>query len=194
LYPGDEISPYTTPPLAQAARKSLEVRGDEGVGWSLAFKAALWARLGDGNHAWLFVRKALFPVTSQEMRYDNGGGVYANLFDACPPFQIDGNFGITAAIGEMLLQSQVDKIELLPALPDAWKKGSVAGLRARGGFQVDETWQNGKLISATIHSDTGEPCSVTYGAKTAEFNIKKGKAVTVNGNLQLDVGDAPKPR
>ena len=186
LYPSDEISPVTTPGLAQAARKSLEMRGDEGVGWSLAYKAALWARLGDGNHAWLLVRKALFPVTSQEMRYDNGGGVYVNLFDACPPFQIDGNFGITAAIGEMLLQSQPDKIELLPALPDAWKNGHGSGLRARGGFQVDMTWQDGKLISATIHSDTGEPCSVTYGGKTVDLKIQKGKSTTLNGNLDLN--------
>jgi alpha-L-fucosidase 2 len=185
LYPGDEISPGATPELAQAAGKSLEVRGDDGVGWSLAYKAALWARLGDGDHAWRFVRKALVPVTTQEMRYDNGGGVYPNLFDACPPFQIDGNFGITATIGEMLLQSQVDKIELLPALPDAWKNGKVTGLRARGGFQADETWQNGKLISATIRSDTGEPCSIRYGGKTVDFKIKKGRSITVNGNLDL---------
>ncbi|HEY1489454.1 MAG TPA: glycoside hydrolase family 95 protein [Verrucomicrobiae bacterium] len=185
LYPGDEISPYTTPELAQAARKSLEVRGDESVGWSLAYKAALWSRLGDGNHAWQLVRKALLPVTSHEIRYDNGGGVYVNLFDACPPFQIDGNFGITAAIGEMLLQSQVDKIELLPALPDAWKKGKVSGLRARGGFQVDVNWKDGKLISATIHSDTGEPCSVSYGGKTVDLKIKKGRSITLTGNLDL---------
>jgi alpha-L-fucosidase 2 len=185
LYPGDEISPYTTPKLAEAARKTLEVRGDDGVGWSLAYKAELWARLDDGNHAWLLVRKALFPVTSQEMRYDKGGGVYPNLFDACPPFQIDGNFGITAAIGEMLLQSQPDKIELLPALPDAWKNGRVSGLRARGGFQVDMTWQDGQLISATIHSDMGEPCSVSYGAKTVDIKIEKGRSVTLGGSLDL---------
>jgi alpha-L-fucosidase 2 len=186
LYPGDEISPYTTPKLAQAARKSLEVRGDESVGWSLAFKAALWTRLGDGNHAWLLVRKALFPVTSKEIRYDNGGGVYVNLFDACPPFQIDGNFGITAAIGEMLLQSQAGKIELLPALPDAWKNGKVSGLRARGGFQVDIAWQDGKLTSATIHSDTGEPCSVSYGGKTVDLKIKKGRSIILNESLDLN--------
>jgi alpha-L-fucosidase 2 len=185
LYPGDEISPYTTPKLAEAARKTLEVRGDDSVGWSLAYRAGLWARLDDGNHAWLLVRKALFPVTSQEMRYDKGGGVYPNLFDACPPFQIDGNFGIPAAIGEMLLQSQTDKIELLPALPDAWKNGNVSGLRARGGFQVDITWQNGKLIATTIHSDTGEPCSVSYSGKTVDIKVKKGHSVSLNGSLDL---------
>ena len=186
LYPGDEISPYNTPKLAQAARKSLEVRGDDGVGWSLAYKAALWTRLGDGNHAWELVRKALTLVNDMDVRYDGGGGVYANLFDACPPFQIDGNFGITAAIGEMLLQSQVDKIELLPALPDGWKNGKVSGLRARGGFQVDENWKDGKLISATIYSDTGEPCSVSYGGKTVDFKIKKGRSITLNENLNLN--------
>ena len=186
LYPGDEISPYTTPELAQAARKTLVVRGDESVGWSLAYKAALWARLGDGNQAWVLVRKALAPVNGMDVRYDGGGGVYANLFDAGPPFQIDANFGVTAAIGEMLLQSQADKIELLPALPDAWKNGKVSGLRARGGFQVDMTWQDGKLTSATIHSDTGKPCSVSYGGKTVDFKIKKGTFITLNGNLDLN--------
>jgi alpha-L-fucosidase 2 len=117
-----------------------------------------------------------------------------NLFDACPPFQIDGNFGITAAIGEMLLQSQPDKIELLPALPDAWRNGKVSGLRARGGFQVDMTWQGGKLTSTTIHSDTGEPCSISYGSKTVDFKIKKGNAITVNGNLDLDDANASRTR
>jgi alpha-L-fucosidase 2 len=182
LYPGDEISTATRPDLAQAARKSLEVRGDDGVGWSLAYKAALWARLGEGNHAWAIIRKALAPADGMAIRYDGGGGVYPNMFDACPPFQIDANFGVPAAIAEMLLQSQPDKIQLLPALPDAWKNGKVAGLRARGGFQVDMAWQNGKLISATIHSDAGEPCSVSYSGKTVDIKIKKGASVTINGS------------
>jgi alpha-L-fucosidase 2 len=179
LYPGDEISPVTTSDLAQAARKSLIVRGDDGVGWSLAYKAALWARLDDGNRAWALVRKGLALVNGMDVRYDGGGGVYANMFDAGPPFQIDANFGMTAAIGEMLLQSQDGVIHLLPALPDAWKNGKVSGLRARGGFQVDETWQNGKLTMAIIRSDTGAPCRVSYGGKTIDLKIEKGKSITL---------------
>jgi alpha-L-fucosidase 2 len=186
LYPGDEISSELTSDFAAAARKSLIVRGDDGVGWSLAYKAALWARLDDGNRAWSLVQKALAPASGMEMRYDGGGGVYPNLFDACPPFQIDANFGVPAAIAEMLLQSQDDKIHLLPALPDDWKNGKVTGLRARGGFEVDITWHDGKLISATIRSDADKSCSVSYGGKTAAFKIKNGKSITLNRNLDLN--------
>jgi alpha-L-fucosidase 2 len=183
LYPGDEITPARTPGLAAAARKTLEARGDDGLGWSYAYRAVLWARLGDGNHAWLIVKRALSPVSTHEIRYDKGGGVYPNLFDACPPFQVDGNFGITAAIAEMLLQSQDGAVHLLPALPDAWKNGKVSGLRARDGFQVDLTWQNGKLASATIHSDWDRPCSVSYDEKTVVVKIKKGQSITFDHSL-----------
>ena len=184
LYPGDEISPDATPELAQAARKSLEARSDNGVGWSLAYRAVLWARLGDGNHARMLVEKALSPVGGMDIRYDGGGGVYANLFDACPPFQIDGNFGTTAAIAEMLVQSGNGQIRLLPALPDAWKEGSVTGLRTRGGFEVSMRWKAGRLTSVTIRSTTGEPCRVRYGNNSVELEIKRGKSVTLDGNLR----------
>jgi alpha-L-fucosidase 2 len=186
LYPADEISPDTTPKLAQAAGKSLEVRGDDGVGWSLAYKAALWARLGDGNHAWTLVQKALSPAYGMDIRYNGGGGVYPNLFDTCPPFQIDGNFGTTAAIAEMLLQSQDGVIHPLPALPGAWKDGKVRGLCARGDFVVDLTWHDGCLTSVTIRSNAGAPCRVSYHGKTVELNIKKGETVALDGRLNAN--------
>jgi alpha-L-fucosidase 2 len=183
VYPGDEISPDNTPTLAQAARKSLEVRSNDGVGWSLAYKAALWARLQDGDHAWRLVRKALQPASGMEIRYDAGGGVYPNLFDTCPPFQIDGNFGTTAAIAEMLLQSQDGTLRLLPALPHAWKSGRVTGLCARGGFVVDLSWENGQLLSASIHSKSANSCLVKYGAQSVKLQLQPGGEVRLDGQL-----------
>ncbi len=183
LYPGGEISASTTPDLAKAARKSLEVRGDDGVGWSLAYKAALWARLGEGNHAWQMVRKALNPAFGMDIRYDGGGGVYPNLFDACPPFQIDGNFGTTAAIAEMLVQSENGTIHLLPALPAAWKDGSVSGLCARGGFEVSLAWKNGRLITAKILAKNGGSCRIKYENEANTVEIKKGTTIKFDGTL-----------
>jgi alpha-L-fucosidase 2 len=180
LYPGDEISPSRTPALAAAARKSLEVRGDDGVGWALAYKAALWARLQDGNHAWQLIRRALQPASGMEVRYDGGGGVYNNLFDACPPFQIDGNFGATAAIAEMLVQSQDGEIQLLPALPDAWRAGRVQGLCARGGYVVDMAWKEGKPVSARITSKLGRPGRVKYQGRSFEIKLKPGRSLDLS--------------
>jgi alpha-L-fucosidase 2 len=179
LYPGEETWPETAPALASAARKTLEARGDQGLGWSLAYKAVLWARLGDGDHAWKLIRNALAPAYGMDMRYDNGGGVYPNLFDACPPFQIDGNFGVTAAIAGCLLQSEEGRIHLLAALPKPWKNGTVRGLRARGGFQVDMAWKDGSLTAATIQSSAKGTCRVFYAGKDKVLDMKKGERAVI---------------
>lgn len=186
LYPGHEISPVTTPALAQAARKSLDVRGDDGVGWSLAYKVAMWARLQDGDRAEQLIRKALHPATDLGIRYDSGGGVYPNLFDACPPFQIDGNFGVTAAIAEMLVQSHAGQIELLPALPTAWSEGSVKGLRVRGGMEVDITWSSSRLVSARLSAKQTSLIRIHHRQKTLELKINAGQKVELSPELRLN--------
>ena len=180
LYPGNEITPRGTPELAAGARKTLEVRGDGSTGWSLAFKMTLWARLGDGDHAHKIFRNALKPADAATSKIRWSGGTYANLFDAHPPFQIDGNFGMTAAIAELLLQSTSDEITLLPALPAAWPEGSVRGLRARGGFEVDLVWRDGRLIEATIRSAGGARTVVRCGAHTNEVTLIPGETRLLN--------------
>lgn len=167
LYPGREISPATTPALAEAAKVSLRARGDECNGWAIAWRISLWARLLDGEHAYKMARQLLRPATISKISYSGGGGVYENLLDACPPFQIDGNFGYSAGVCEMLLQSQQKQIVLLPALPQAWApKGSFTGLRARGNITVDCAWCDGKVTSYKLTSPDPHPVVVRVNGET----------------------------
>ena len=192
LFPGDDISYANDKPLAAAVQKSLELRGDDATGWGLGWRLNLWARLRDGPHAYKILQNLLAPAKPESNSRERSG-VYNNLFDAHPPFQIDGNFGGTAGIAEMLVQStapHADRpahIELLPALPPRWTEGKVTGLRARGDFEVSLRWHDGKLAGAEVcNNGSTAAVDVTYGDKSVHLTVNSGAMQSLNGQLAVD--------
>lgn len=193
LFPANQISPNTTPELAAASRETLERRGDGGTGWSRAWKVNFWARLHDGNRAYKLLKSLLQPSIEMNASTDarQRGGTYPNLFCAHPPFQIDGNFGGTSGIAEMLIQSQDGNIELLPALPDLWHTGSFKGLRARGGATIDAKWTDKKIEILTITATAENTFRIKVPSNSV-FLSKNGKSLTTsNGfvSLKMKKGD-----
>ena len=180
LHPGNHITPESTPELAAACRRSLEIKGDESTGWSKGWRINLWARLLDGNHAYKMYRELLKYVDPSGLHtdYSRGGGTYPNLFDAHPPFQIDGNFGGSAGVVEMLLQSHEGFIHLLPALPDAWAEGSVNGLVARGGFEVSMDWSKGQPVKVEVKARKGGKTTIVCNGRERAVELNAGEQIT----------------
>jgi len=197
-YPSNQISPLRTPELFDAARTSLIYRGDPSTGWSMNWKINLWARFLDGNHAYKLMTDQISLVDKcdyNHIDFDGKGGTYPNLFDACPPFQIDGNFGFTAGLAEMLMQSHDGAIQVLPALPDVWKNGNIKGLCARGGFKIEfMEWKDGKISKLTIKSILGGNCRIcSYNPLKAEGKIRLISAKGENPNPFFQVPEIKKP-
>lgn len=178
VHPGSDITWDKDPEMMKAARQSLIYRGDEGTGWSLAWKINFWSRFKDGDHAWKMVHMLISPA-------EKGGGSYVNLFDAHPPFQIDGNFGGAAGIAEMLVQSHSGYLDILPSLPTSVQDGEIKGLCARGGFELDMKWKNGRLSALNILSKAGNICTVKYAGKELKFTTERGKRYSIDTALQL---------
>jgi len=178
LYPGTEISLTGTPDLAKAVAASLKGRGDLGTGWSLAWKMNLWARLGEGNHAFKLLQDLLRPIYGTRINMVDGGGTYPNLFCGHPPYQIDGNFGGTAGIAEMLIQSNAGYIDVLPAIPDVWKDGSFTGLCVRGGAEVSARWKDHVITSIVIEATATGHFKLKTPAHVTRMQLKEGSKVT----------------